>query len=56
MVNGMSLNETVRESEETLRHDMKSLFDQFESKPSDEASAKILLVDNNIFFALHILN
>ena len=52
----MSLDEPQTESEQTLRNDMKSLFDQFELKPSEEASAQILLVDNNIFFAMHILN
>ena len=56
MVNEMSIIDSFGELEETLKPDMKSLFDQSESKPREESSAQILLVDNNIFFTMHILN
>ena len=56
MVNEMSIIDSFGELEETLKPDMRSLFDQSESKPREESSAQILLVDNNIFFTMHILN
>ena len=57
MLDGMSLDDgSILSSQETLREGMKVFFDNGMRNKKAEAGADVLIVDNNVYFALALIN